>query len=148
MAILPAATATIIHCLRDAAMPSNNPRCVLLAAKANLAKLRFPLIASPKIDGIRAIVLKGLLLSRQFKLIPNEHAQALFGRPEYEGFDGELIAAPPTAPDLFQLTTSVVMSQSVKCGALRFMVFDDFTARGGFSSRLTTLKRRAKSKSK
>ena len=120
------------------------PSSVLLAAKASLSKLQFPMLASPKIDGIRAIVVNGVLLSRQFKLIPNEEAQFLFGRPEYEGFDGELIAAEPSAPDVFQLTTSVVMSQGVKCGATRFMVFDDFSCKARFAGRLKALKRRVK----
>jgi DNA ligase 1 len=33
--------------------------------------LRFPLFASPKLDGVRAVVMNGGLMSRSLKPIPN-----------------------------------------------------------------------------
>lgn len=75
------------------------------------AVLRFPLLASPKIDGIRALVKDGVVLSRSLKPIPNKHVQTLFGRPEYEGFDGELVVGEPNDPNCMQHTTSGVMSR-------------------------------------
>jgi DNA ligase-1 len=73
------------------------------------SKLRFPLLASQKLDGIRATVQGGKLLSRTLKPIPNENVQALFkGLPE--GLDGELIVGDPLAPDAYRKTVSLVMS--------------------------------------
>lgn len=57
----------------------------------DLAKLRYPLLSSPKLDGIRCIILNGVPVSRNLKPIPNLHVQQLLSRPELEGFDGELM---------------------------------------------------------
>jgi DNA ligase-1 len=87
----------------------------LLAAKATdeeLRKLPYPMLLSPKIDGIRALVVGGRLLSRSMKPIPNEWTQALFGRPELEGLDGELVVGNPWDKNLMQQTTSGVMSKA------------------------------------
>lgn len=65
---------------------------------------------SPKLDGIRAIVIGGVVMSRSLKPIPNLHIQDMFGRPEYEHFDGELIVGPANAKDCYQQTNSGVMS--------------------------------------
>lgn len=87
----------------------------LLAAKttdADLEKLRFPMLASPKIDGVRALVVGGKLLSRSMKPIPNKHVQDIFGRKEFEGLDGELVCGNPFDKNLMQQTTSGVMSHN------------------------------------
>lgn len=94
----------------------------MLAAK-DASKLVFPLCASPKIDGVRAVVLDGIVYSRSLKPIPNPHVQRLFGRPELEGLDGELVVGGATAPDCMQATTSGVMSKSGEPD-VRFYVFD------------------------
>jgi DNA ligase-1 len=80
----------------------------MLACK-DASKIRFPVYASPKLDGIRALVRDGVVLSRTLKPIPNQHVQRLFGRPELEGFDGELIVGAPYGDDVMQRTTSGVM---------------------------------------
>lgn len=67
-------------------------------------------LASFKLDGIRALVKDGVVLSRSLKPIPNQHVQKLFGKPELEGFDGELIVGDSNAKDVFRKTTSGVMS--------------------------------------
>lgn len=85
----------------------------LLAAKttdADLKSLRYPILASPKIDGVRALVVCGKLKSRTMKDIPNLHTQALLGRDELDGLDGELCVGKPYAPNLMQSTMSGVMS--------------------------------------
>jgi len=72
--------------------------------------IRFPVYASPKIDGIRAYVKDGKLLSRTGKLIPNKYVQRTLGIGVLDGLDGELCVGPPYAQNLMQLTTSGVMS--------------------------------------
>lgn len=80
----------------------------MLAVEVDFNKLRFPLIVQPKLDGIRVIIKDGVVLSRSLKPIPNKHIQTLFGH--LNGLDGELIVGNPTAQDVFQKTTSGVMS--------------------------------------
>jgi DNA ligase-1 len=93
----------------------------MLACEADLDKLHFPLLASPKLDGVRAVVRGGVVYSRSNKPIPNKYVQALFS--PYEHYDGELIVGEPTAHDVYRKTTSGVMSVE---GApdVRFYVFD------------------------
>lgn len=96
----------------------------MLAAEADLNALRFPLIASPKLDGVRALVKDGVVLSRSLKPIPNKHVQKLFGRPELEGLDGELIVGSPTDPQCFQNTSGAVRRVEGE-PRVTFYVFDD-----------------------
>lgn len=78
---------------------------------------------SPKLDGIRAIVIGGVVMSRSLKPIPNAHVQLLFGRAELEGYDGELICGEPNSPTVYRDTNSAVMSRDGQPD-LRFYVFD------------------------
>ena len=81
----------------------------MLATEANFNKLRYPVYTQPKLDGIRVIIKDGVVYSRSLKAIPNKHVQALFRH--LQGIDGELIVGNPTAHDVFQKTTSGVMSK-------------------------------------
>lgn len=92
-----------------------------LASPADFGILRFPLLASYKLDGIRALVRDGVLLSRSGKPIPNRAIQAKFGH--LEGYDGELIYGPPNAKDVFNASTRAVMTQAGPRG-VDFYVFD------------------------
>lgn len=84
----------------------------LLSAKADLKKLDYTnLWGSAKLDGIRAIVIDGVVMSRKMKPIPNAFVQHRFGRPEFEGFDGELVVGEPHAKDVYNATYSGVMSK-------------------------------------
>lgn len=93
----------------------------MLAKDADFDKLRFPLLASPKLDGVRATVIDGVVMSRSLKPIPNKHVQALFANCEY--FDGELIVGDPTSKTAYLDTVSFVMSQD-KVGECTYFVFD------------------------
>jgi DNA ligase-1 len=72
--------------------------------------ITFPVYASPKIDGIRAYVQNGALLSRSAKLIPNRYVQDTLGKHVLNGVDGELCVGPSNHPNLMQRTTSGCMS--------------------------------------
>lgn len=99
----------------------------LLAAKADLSLVSFPVLASPKIDGVRALVKDGVVYARSGKPIPNRHVQELFG--QFHGYDGELVCGQATDPQLFRQTQSGVMA---KAGTpdVTFYLFDDWR-RGG-----------------
>ncbi len=123
---------------------------MLSATVDDVTKLRFPLLASHKLDGVRAIVRNGVLVSRNLKPIPNHHVQQLFGRAELEGLDGELIMGDPADPAAFRLTSSAVMSHEGE-PAVAFYVFDlvipdpDLTFNGRLvilQAKLKQLKRR------
>lgn len=98
----------------------------LLAGKIeDLSKLRFPLVASPKIDGIRCLIIDGKPVSRKLKPIPNRF---VFGSlaslaPDLDGLDGELmIEGKP-----FNEISSAVMSELGAPAGVVFVVFDSFT---------------------
>lgn len=95
--------------------------------------LRYPVLVSPKLDGIRALVIDGVLVSRNLKPIRNSELQSRYGSKEFEGLDGELITGPPTAPDCFLVTTSTVMSADKPAGNTRFMVFDRLPSAPGLT---------------
>ena len=98
----------------------------LLSCEVPLDKVNFPIYISTKFDGIRALVIDGVVYSRSLKPIRNKHVQKLFGKPEYNGFDGELIVGDIYAKDVFQQTTSGVMSEDGEPD-VTYYVFDIFT---------------------
>ena len=84
--------------------------------------LNFPVLVTPKIDGVRAIKLEGKLVSRSLKQIPNIAIRTLMERilPEDGISDGEL-----SVDSDFQKTVSAVMSvNTVLPNNLKFYWFD------------------------
>ncbi|TXH51674.1 MAG: ATP-dependent DNA ligase [Desulfurellales bacterium] len=78
--------------------------------------------ASPKLDGIRCLILGGQAVSRNLKPIPNRYIQQkLKGLPD--GLDGELIVGSPCGEGVFNRTTSGVMSHDGE-PYFTFWVFD------------------------
>jgi len=65
----------------------------LLAGKApaDFSQLRFPLLASPKLDGIRCFKLNGRAVTRTLKPIPNEFVRTWIEQNLPDGIDGELV---------------------------------------------------------
>lgn len=107
----------------------------MLAATLERAEdLRFPVLASPKLDGIRATVQGGVVLSRSLKPIPNQHVQLLLGSRRFENLDGELIVGDPTDNGCYRRTTSGIMSEDGK-PSFTYHVFDRFGP-AGFDVRL------------
>lgn len=110
----------------------------LLAAKttdADLQKLKFPMLLSPKIDGIRALSDNGKLKSRSMKLIPNAKVQSYFGQQAFHGLDGELVCGNPWDKNLMQQTTSAVMTHGGTPN-VTFHVFDYWDSDKEFQQRL------------
>lgn len=77
----------------------------MLAGNFDPTKAKFPYIATPKIDGIRFLMVNGVAVSRTFKPIRNKHIQSLLSQYLPDGVDGEL-----TSGDTFQSSTSAVMT--------------------------------------
>lgn len=104
----------------------------MLGIAVDTTKLVFPIYASPKLDGIRVIIKDNQVLSRNGKPIPNMFIQSLL--KSYHGLDGELIVGHPTHPNVFQLTTSGVMSIE-GIPNVRLYIFDCWYAKGGIDAR-------------
>ena len=108
----------------------------MLAGKApkDLSLLRLPVIVSPKLDGVRALIVDGWVMSRNMKQIPNDYVQNLFGPSSPNGLDGELIVGDPTDPDVYLKTMSGVMSVGGRPDVC-YYVFDTFGESGSFEDR-------------
>lgn len=110
----------------------------MLASPADLDAIRYPIFASPKLDGIRASVVGGKLLSRTLKEIPSRHIFNMLSKPMYEGLDGELIVGLPTSPTCYRDTVSGVMADN-KEPDFEYHVFDWWNYGGDFKTRRTEL---------
>lgn len=96
------------------------------------------LLASVKLDGIRAITTEDGLKSRSLKPIRNKYIQETL-RSLPPGLDGELIVGLPNAPDVFNRTTSGVMSGG---GSPEFIyyVFDLWNSDQVYANRVQDLR--------
>lgn len=83
-------------------------------APEDLSTLKFPVLVSPKLDGIRCIMWGGVAYSRKLKPIPNKWIQQCLNTLP-DGFDGELIVGAPVnqspTDSVIQRTSSGVMSR-------------------------------------
>lgn len=110
-----------------------------IADERDVRDLQYPLIASPKLDGIRGHIIDGGVYSRNLKLFPNVALQHKFGLRRMFGIDGELICGSPTAPDVYRSTQSHTSSQHGVVRNMHFYVFDCFALpRLPFHQRLIT----------
>lgn len=122
----------------------------MLGAKVeDVADLRWPLLASPKLDGIRAIWWEGQFYSRKMKPIPNQ--AITLAMQEFEdkaggmyhaglnGLDGELVCGDPCNKLCFNTTTSVVMTRTAPATNLRFYVFDRVDMNLSFARRYQSM---------
>uniref|UniRef100_A0A6M3MK56 Putative DNA ligase domain protein n=1 Tax=viral metagenome TaxID=1070528 RepID=A0A6M3MK56_9ZZZZ len=99
------------------------PKKPMLACDAP-ADLQFPLIVSPKLDGIRCTVWPDKPLTRSLKDIPNRHVRGTLQRARMPAvFDGELVVGAANHPDVYRSTTSGVMSHEGQPD-FSFHVFD------------------------
>ncbi|MBP2232536.1 DNA ligase-1 [Azospirillum agricola] len=109
----------------------------------SITDLPYPLLASPKIDGIRCVTRPDAgALSNTLRPIPNEHIRAMLAAEGLRDLDGEITAGDPTAFDAFSVSTSAIMTKKGK-PAFTFHVFDDLSDPSqGFSDRLQQLRGR------
>jgi DNA ligase 1 len=91
---------------------------MLAATCDDIHALKYPVLVTPKIDGIRCIISPdGRAMTRSLKLIPNNYIRkCLEGLPP--GLDGELVVG-----DTFQSSTSAIMSHE-GMPVFQYIVFD------------------------
>jgi DNA ligase-1 len=99
----------------------------------------YPVIVQPKLDGIRASVVGGRLLTRTLKEVPNREIFDYLSRPMFEGLDGELVVGDPTAEGCMQRTTSFVMASDKTGEPWTYYVFDVWDTEDDASLRLDAL---------
>jgi DNA ligase-1 len=93
----------------------------MLAGKCeSIHNLKYPVLATPKLDGIRCLIRDGIAVSRNFKPIPNKFIQATLTACGRDGLDGELMIK---GSNNFQEVSSAVMSQDGKPD-FEYRVFD------------------------
>lgn len=80
-------------------------RPLLAAPLGDVNKLRFPMLVTPKIDGIRVLKVGGKVVTRQFKDLPNVHIRTLLEKHLPDNVDGEVVT-----PGNFNDVQSAVMS--------------------------------------
>ena len=92
----------------------------------NFQNLRYPLYASPKLDGIRVVIRNGVPMTRSLKSIRNHYARKLLSHSFYEYLDAEIIVGKANAKDAYNQTMSGIQSYE-GTPDFRLHVFD-FTA--------------------
>lgn len=95
----------------------------LLASPLDLKKVRYPLLVSPKLDGIRCLVAGPDVVSRNMKPIPNDHVRNQLANLVGSVFDGELITYTQGVMDDFNTTQSKIMAKAGEPDFV-FHVFD------------------------
>ena len=74
------------------------------------SKVVFPCFYQPKYDGVRALNLDGKLVARTLKPHNNRYITEKYSKPEYKGFDGEMILTElgPCHPDVCRETSGAI----------------------------------------
>lgn len=110
------------------------------------SKISYPCFVSIKLDGIRVVILNGVVMSRSMKPIRSKAVQELFGHERYNGLDGEILYGDWNAPNVFNLTTQTVMATELKAifskDKLRMAVFDDTSSDDVYVDRLISAQRK------
>lgn len=99
--------------------------------------LTFPKLASPKLDGIRCVTKFGDALSRSLKPIPNHYIREKLAN--FQNLDGEIIVGSVTAPDVYRVTNSGVMSQEGEPDFV-YYVFDNPSMPADFQARYESIR--------
>src|SRR5262249_7923983 len=99
-------------------------RPMLAATLEDVEAVNYPVLVSPKIDGIRCLIHDGQPVTRKLKPIPNHYVRhKLQGLPP---FDGEITVGPMDA-GMFDRTQSAIMSHDGEPD-FTYWVFDNTAA--------------------
>jgi DNA ligase-1 len=80
---------------------------MLASAVEDVNKIKFPVACTPKLDGIRCLIVDGHAVTRKFKLIPNKYIRTILESICGDGMDGEILVPGAT----FNEIQSMVMSE-------------------------------------
>jgi DNA ligase-1 len=107
-------------------------------APMDLRKMRLPKYGSTKINGVRGIVVDGVLMSYNMKPIVNDFTQAMFGRTELNGFDGEIVVGAPNDHNSLRNTMSAITRHHGECD-VHFYLFDNYLLEADYHRRYENL---------
>ncbi len=107
----------------------------MLAATAALTDIKYPIYASPKLDGVRGLIIDGVLHSRSLKQFPNQFVHNRFSLDKLDGLDGELILGSPTAKDVYRVTNGAC-ARKTGTPDVKLYAFDAHSYDGPFSERI------------
>lgn len=95
---------------------------MLAATLEDIKTVKYPILCTPKLDGIRCLIVNGKAVTRNFKSQPNTFIRKHLENNCFEGFDGELILEGKQ----FNEISSVVMSEDGEPNFI-YAVFDYYT---------------------
>ncbi len=99
----------------------------LLAEHADESLLKFPMIASPKIDGFRNFGFQGVPRTRSMRPTDNDQIRTFLSRDIFDGLDGELVVGAFDDPLAFQNSSGALRRKKDDPGNWSWHIFDDFT---------------------
>lgn len=111
----------------------------------SLENAKMPCLASPKLDGIRCLIVNGKAVTRAFKPIPNKVIRDYLESCGLDNVDGELITGHALDAEMFDIDDfnviqSKVMTRDGDPGEFRFYIFDEFSDKSAsYSTRLAGL---------
>jgi DNA ligase-1 len=111
-----------------------------LAVAADFSKVKYPVYASPKLDGIRCSIVNGQALTRTLKAVPNKAVSAFLSSMALNGLDGELIVGSPTSKTCYTDTVSQVMAHDKGLAGVGYYVFDMHNVAGPYEQRAKRLR--------
>ncbi len=111
---------------------------MLAGTLENLSDLKYPVLCTPKVDGIRCLIVNGKAVTRNFKPIPNNYIRNMLELSDIDNLDGELIIKDVS----FNEISSAVMSENGKPN-FTYMVFDLYGSED-YQTRMKQLNRHVK----
>ena len=93
------------------------------ACDLNIAKLEYPCMVLPKIDGVRALVLNNILIARSGKPFANVLNNFFYSDARFNGFDGEMVVNRVAGNGICSETTSALTTIKGQVQT-RFCLFD------------------------
>lgn len=104
-------------------------------------EISFPVMCSPKIDGIRCLVIDSNAVTRQIKNIPNLFTRSTLSNVLLNGMDGELVVGSPTDKLVYKNTIQGIMSHT-GVPDFSYIVFDCLDNNACYSERLDSIQKR------
>ena len=102
------------------------------------AQVKYPVLVSQKLDGIRCLIIDGVAMYRSLKPIKNRYIQSILGKPEFNGLDGEILVGEKCHPNSLDHTTSGVNSRDGEPDFCHYL-FDRWNDGRGFADRLASI---------
>ena len=110
---------------------------MLASTLEDIKDIKYPVLCTPKLDGIRCLIVNSHAVTRSFKPIPNTFIRNQLETTCPEGFDGELVIKVNGKIVPFNEISSAIMSEDGKPNFV-YVVFDWYSF-GGYTHRIHSL---------